>query len=101
MAMEAEVQVQVQVHAPVAVPQPDLTPQTLLERARGMRSMLLDEQEASEERGYYSEAVHHAFTEAGFYRTLQPRKFGGYEFDVPTFFRLVVEIARGGSGGLG
>jgi 3-hydroxy-9,10-secoandrosta-1,3,5(10)-triene-9,17-dione monooxygenase len=32
---------------------------------------------------------------AGFYRVVQPRCFGGYEFDVPTFYRVMMEIARG------
>ena len=32
---------------------------------------------------------------AGFYRIVQPRCFGGYEFDVPTFHRVMMEVARG------
>ena len=32
---------------------------------------------------------------AGFYRIVQPRRFGGYEFDVPTFYRVMMEVARG------
>jgi 3-hydroxy-9,10-secoandrosta-1,3,5(10)-triene-9,17-dione monooxygenase len=39
--------------------------------------------------------MHEAFGKAGFYRVLQPRRYGGYEFDVPTFARLVIELARG------
>ncbi len=35
------------------------------------------------------------FVKAGFYRTLQPRRFGGYEFDLPTFAKVMAEIARG------
>jgi 3-hydroxy-9,10-secoandrosta-1,3,5(10)-triene-9,17-dione monooxygenase len=52
----------------------------------------------AEKRGYYSEALHREFAKAGFYRILQPRKFGGYEFDVPTFFKVMVEIATGDPG---
>jgi 3-hydroxy-9,10-secoandrosta-1,3,5(10)-triene-9,17-dione monooxygenase len=85
----------------VPVPEPDLTPSEMIGRAVALRPMLLDEQADAEQRGYYSASVHTAFVEAGFYRALQPRRFGGYEFDVPTFFKLVVEIARGGSGGVG
>jgi 3-hydroxy-9,10-secoandrosta-1,3,5(10)-triene-9,17-dione monooxygenase len=39
--------------------------------------------------------MHEAFKKAGFYRVLQPRRYGGYEFDVPTFAKMVIEIARG------
>ena len=38
---------------------------------------------------------HQAFTDAGFYRILQPRRFGGYEFDLPTFTRVAIALARG------
>jgi 3-hydroxy-9,10-secoandrosta-1,3,5(10)-triene-9,17-dione monooxygenase len=33
--------------------------------------------------------------DAGFYRLLQPRCFGGYEFDLPTFAKVMMEIAAG------
>ena len=33
--------------------------------------------------------------DAGFYRILQPRRFGGYEFDLPTFSRVAIQLARG------
>ncbi len=47
-----------------------------------------------------SAEMHESFREAGFYRILVPRRFGGYEFDVPTFLRTIIEVARGcpGSG---
>ena len=32
---------------------------------------------------------------AGFYRILQPRIFGGYEFALPDFMRVMIAIARG------
>ncbi len=65
-----------------------------------MREMLLADQEAADKRGFYSEELHEAFTKAGFYRLFQPRMFGGYEFDMPTYYRLAVEIGRGGSAGI-
>ena len=46
-------------------------------------------------RGRYADEVHEAFRTAGFYRILQPKMFGGYEFDLPTFLKVVMEIARG------
>jgi 3-hydroxy-9,10-secoandrosta-1,3,5(10)-triene-9,17-dione monooxygenase len=79
----------------IAVPEPNLTPRDIVARAAAMRPKLLEEQAQTEERTFYSEETHRAFTEAGFYRILQPRRFGGYEFDMPTYFRVVIELARG------
>jgi 3-hydroxy-9,10-secoandrosta-1,3,5(10)-triene-9,17-dione monooxygenase len=60
--------------------------------------MVRSEAEAAERRGYYSQALHDEFTRAGFYRYLQPRRFGGYEFSIRTFFKTMVEIASGDPG---
>jgi 3-hydroxy-9,10-secoandrosta-1,3,5(10)-triene-9,17-dione monooxygenase len=64
-------------------------------RADALRPRLLEEQAATEERRRYSEEVHEAFGQAGFYRLLVPRRFGGLELDLPTFYRVVVSISRG------
>jgi len=77
------------------VPEPGLTPAEVIRRAEALRPRLLDEQTATEERTFYSEEMHQAFSDAGFYRILQPRMFGGYEFDVPTFYRVIIEVSRG------
>jgi 3-hydroxy-9,10-secoandrosta-1,3,5(10)-triene-9,17-dione monooxygenase len=77
------------------VPEPTLTPQELLARAEAIRPQLLECQADTEERTYYSKETYAAFRDAGFYRTLQPRGFGGYEFDMPTFYKLGMTIARG------
>jgi 3-hydroxy-9,10-secoandrosta-1,3,5(10)-triene-9,17-dione monooxygenase len=79
----------------IPVPEPDLTPREIVARAAAMRPKLLELQAETEERTFYSAETHREFTEAGFYRILQPRRFGGYEFDMPTYFRVVIEIARG------
>jgi 3-hydroxy-9,10-secoandrosta-1,3,5(10)-triene-9,17-dione monooxygenase len=76
-------------------PEPDLTPEEMLRRARVLRPRLIEEQAATEERRYYSPELHEEFVQAGFYRLYVPRRYGGYEFDVPTYVRLVGEIARG------
>ena len=83
-----------------AVPPPEgeLTPHEMIARARAMIPMLREQQDEAEARGYYSEAVHRRFVEAGFSRCLQPRRFGGYEFDWPTFLRVMVAIATGDPG---
>ncbi len=89
-----------QILVTIPVPEPDLTPEALVSRARGLREHLRAEQTATEKRGAYSPETHELFRKAGFYRTLLPRRFGGFEFDVPTFMKMVVEVARGcpGSG---
>lgn len=79
----------------IAVPEPTLTPDEMINRAVALRPKLLERQGEAEELGHYSEQTHQEFLDAGFYRTLQPRRFGGYEFDLPTFYKVVIEIARG------
>jgi 3-hydroxy-9,10-secoandrosta-1,3,5(10)-triene-9,17-dione monooxygenase len=83
---------------PIPVPEPDLTPELLFERAVGLRALLRAQQDEADERGTYSAEVHAAFVKAGFYRVTQPRLFGGYEFDLGTAYRLIVEISRGHPG---
>ena len=80
---------------PIAPPEPDLTPEAMLERARAMRPALLAKQGQCEAEGRVPQEVNDALVKAGFYRIVQPRRFGGYEFDVPTFYRVMMEISRG------
>jgi 3-hydroxy-9,10-secoandrosta-1,3,5(10)-triene-9,17-dione monooxygenase len=67
----------------------------LVAAADALRERLLEEQPATEERTRYSEELHETFRELGFYRLLQPRRYGGLEADVPTFYRVMMSIARG------
>src|SRR3954447_1666691 len=77
------------------VPEPQLRPDEMVARAVALRQHLRDDQAKTEARSRYSEETHALFTEAGFYRMLQPRMFGGYEFEPQTFYRTIIEIARG------
>lgn len=79
----------------LSVPEPDLTPEKVIARARAFRERLRAEQEATEARTYYSPELHEEFLKAGFFRILQPSLFGGYEFTLSTFFRTIIELARG------
>ncbi len=76
-------------------PEPGLDVATLVERAAALRPLLLAQQEESDRRGVYSDEVHEAFRQAGFYRILQPRMFGGYELPPSVFLKVVMQIARG------
>lgn len=81
--------------APIPSPHPDWTPEDLVQRAREMVPMLQARQEQCEREGRLPAATNEEFVEAGFYRILQPRRFGGYEFDMATFARVMIEVARG------
>ena len=79
----------------VQPPEPDLTPTEIVRRAAALKPLVREHQDESERRGCYSEQLHEEFLKAGFYRMVQPRRFGGYEFDLPTFARVIMEISRG------
>jgi 3-hydroxy-9,10-secoandrosta-1,3,5(10)-triene-9,17-dione monooxygenase len=82
----------------VAAPEPGLTPDQIIARAAALKPMIRDAQDESERLGRYTDALHHEFLNAGFYRMLQPRRFGGYEFDLPTFWKTMVHISEGDPG---
>ena len=67
----------------------------MIARAIAMRTDLVAGQAETEARTYYSADMHQRFLDAGFYHLYVPRRYGGYEFDVPTYMRVVQEIARG------
>ncbi|MGO9607431.1 MAG: acyl-CoA dehydrogenase family protein [Candidatus Binataceae bacterium] len=79
----------------IEAPEPALSPEAMIARAREMRPMLRERQLECERAGRILPATHKQFVEAGFYRIVQPRRFGGYEFDLPAFHRVMIEIARG------
>lgn len=81
--------------APLLPPEPNLTPADLIARAVALRPMLRARQAECESLGNVPDDVNAELIRQGFYRTVQPRRFGGYEIDVPTFFRIMMEIARG------
>lgn len=79
----------------IRIPEPGLAPEAIITRAREMRGVLRERQAECERAGRILPSTHQQFVEAGFYRMVQPRRFGGYECDVPTFHRAMIEIARG------
>src|SRR3974390_234110 len=66
----------------------------LLAEAGEIGALLREQQEESDARGCYSEAVHRRLLEGGFYRILQPRMFGGHGSDCETYVRVIMELAR-------
>jgi len=73
----------------------EISPAELIARAQALRPSLLERQEATERDTRYSQETHADFLEAGFYRMLIPRMFGGLEVSVETFAKVMIEIARG------
>jgi 3-hydroxy-9,10-secoandrosta-1,3,5(10)-triene-9,17-dione monooxygenase len=69
--------------------------ETLLARARELVPVLRERQAHCESQGRIPEETNEEFVKAGFYRILQPRRFGGLELGMPTFARVMMEIARG------
>ncbi len=81
--------------AGIPPPEPALTPQEMLLRAEAMRPILRERQAMCEEIGRLPEETNQEFLRAGFYRILQPRRLGGYEFDLRDFIRVMTEVSRG------
>jgi len=76
-------------------PEPHLTPAEVIARAKAISPTLVDRQAETEQRTFYAQDTHEEFEQAGFYRLLVPRRFGGYEFGPDTFLRVAIELARG------
>jgi 3-hydroxy-9,10-secoandrosta-1,3,5(10)-triene-9,17-dione monooxygenase len=79
----------------IPAPEPELTPDQLVHRAESMRAVLRERQMECESTGCLPAETNRDFDAAGFYRTIQPRHFGGYEFDLPTFMRVIMAVSRG------
>ena len=76
-------------------PEPDLTQAEIVARAEALAPGLVERQAETEDLRTYPLRTHEEFDAAGFYRILVPRRYGGYEFDLGTFWRVVIAIARG------
>jgi 3-hydroxy-9,10-secoandrosta-1,3,5(10)-triene-9,17-dione monooxygenase len=67
----------------------------LVARARELVPKILEHAAETERLTHYSEELHRDFVDAGFYRMLVPKRYGGLEVDLPTFLRVVTELGRG------
>jgi 3-hydroxy-9,10-secoandrosta-1,3,5(10)-triene-9,17-dione monooxygenase len=73
-------------------------PRALIERAIALRPALIEAAPETERRGHCPEWLHREFLDAGFYRMLVPRRYGGLEVDITTFLEVVIELAAGDVG---
>ena len=74
---------------------PDVTPDELLRRARALRPLLTERAAETQALRRPPEDLHRAVDEAGFYRLLMPRRYGGIETDIATYAQVWIEMARG------
>ncbi|RFO96020.1 flavin-dependent monooxygenase [Rhodoferax lacus] len=74
-----------------------LTPEaiTLIERARALAPMLAERAAAADREGRVRTETIEAIAEAGLYKVLQPKRWGGYELDPRVFYTIQMELARG------
>jgi 3-hydroxy-9,10-secoandrosta-1,3,5(10)-triene-9,17-dione monooxygenase len=73
----------------------DVTADELIARAAAMRDTLRSRQAECEAEGRLPESTNREFVDAGFFRVLQPRRFGGYELGLEAFLRIAIELSRG------
>jgi len=76
-------------------PEPHLSPQDMIRRAHDMIPQLRKRAEETETERKLLDKTAADFLDAGFFRIVQPRRFGGYEFDTEPMARTMVEVARG------
>ncbi len=73
----------------------DITPELLIQRARDMVPTLAERaNKAAAQRQIPDETVAE-MKEAGFFRVLQPKLYGGYEMDPQVFYEICMTLAEG------
>lgn len=67
----------------------------LLQRARDLIPMLLEKATSVEKNRMVSKETIQAFVDAGFFKILQPARFGGWEMNPSVFYKVLMELGRG------
>ncbi|MGZ6709301.1 MAG: acyl-CoA dehydrogenase family protein [Solirubrobacteraceae bacterium] len=67
----------------------------LVARAAAMRDTLRERQAACEALGRLPDETNRDYVEAGFFRVIQPLRFGGFELGLQAFLRVAVDLSRG------
>jgi 3-hydroxy-9,10-secoandrosta-1,3,5(10)-triene-9,17-dione monooxygenase len=65
-----------------------LTADELVARAAVLREVLRERQAQCEAQGRLPDETNREYIEAGFFRVLQPRRFGGHELGLQAFLRI-------------
>src|SRR5262249_7963215 len=71
------------------------TAEQIIGRARDLMPAMRKRAKQAEELRHIPEETHREFIEAGFYRVLQPARYGGFELDYGTQTEMSVELAQG------
>lgn len=71
------------------------TSDDLVARARAMIPWLREQADAVEKARQVPHATIRAFVDAGFFKILQPRRWGGWEMHPEVFWRVLMELGRG------
>jgi 3-hydroxy-9,10-secoandrosta-1,3,5(10)-triene-9,17-dione monooxygenase len=72
-----------------------ITREKLIERAREMVPRLRERAAAAEDARRLPAETVQEFTDAGFFRIVQPRRFGGFELGIEVLEEVVIEVGRG------
>lgn len=67
----------------------------LVQRARAMVPWLREQADAVEKARQVPHATIQRFIDAGFFKVLQPRRWGGWEMNPEVFWRILMELGRG------
>ena len=69
-----------------------VTPKTYLGRVRALLPVLRERTARAEQLRRLPDETFADFQEAGLFRALQPKRYGGYELDPATFYQAVMEV---------
>jgi 3-hydroxy-9,10-secoandrosta-1,3,5(10)-triene-9,17-dione monooxygenase len=69
-----------------------MTPEAYLERARALLPALRERTSYTEQLRRLPDETWKEFQEAGLFRALQPKRYGGYELDPGTFYQAVMDL---------
>lgn len=69
-----------------------MTPEAYLDRVRALIPDIRARVESAEQLRRLPDETFKAFQEAGLLRAVQPKRYGGYELDLATFYQAVIEV---------
>lgn len=69
-----------------------VTPEAYLDRVRALLPVLRERASRAEQLRRLPDETFQDFQEAGLFRALQPKRYGGYELDPATFYEAVIEV---------
>ena len=73
----------------------DVTPELIVQRARDMIPFLQEQAPHAQAERKIPDATIAKMHDAGFFRVLQPKRWGGYEMDPQVFFEVQMALAEG------